>query len=493
MLISEKWLQSLLKKPLKKEILLEGLTMAGLEVEDIIKTSADFSNVFIAEVISCQNHVDSKKLKIVEVSTGEKNHQVICGAPNVNVGQKVPLALPGAILLDDKKIEITKIHGIESNGMLCAESELGLNYSNDKGLMILPHNAPIGEKLCEYLDLDDYIIDIALTPNRSDCLSAIGIAREIQANFDSVILMPEIATVKASIDKKFTASVTADKECPLFFLRAIENINSSADTPVWIKNRLIRSGIRCIDPVVDITNYVMLELGQPMHGYDLDKLDGEIIVRLAKKDEKITLLDGNEYKLHKDDLLITDKSRPLALAGIMGAKDSGINNNTKNILLEAAFFSPGFLSGKARRLGLHTESSHRFERGVDYELQTKAINRATDLILQICGGKAGPITERASSFIPEKKDIVLREKQLQKIAGIDFKKSLVENILKRLGFSFKIKDNGWKVTAPSFRLDIVDEIDLVEEVIRIYGYNNLPEAQLLSPLKVKKYFIFTKR
>ncbi|MCW8923451.1 MAG: phenylalanine--tRNA ligase subunit beta, partial [Gammaproteobacteria bacterium] len=392
-------------------------------------------------------------------------------------GLIIPLAKIGAVLPGDFKIKPAKLRGVESSGMLCSEKELGLADQAD-GLMELPEDAPVGTDIREYLQLDDNCIEIDLTPNRGDCLSIAGVARELGTLNQCDVTAEACAPVAATSDENFPVEIQAGDVCSHYAGRVITGVNCQALTPMWMLERLRRSGIRGLGPIVDITNYVMLELGQPMHAFDLATLDSAINVRFAKEDEKITLLDGKCIELDKETLLIADRSKPLALAGVMGGEGSGVSDTTSSIFLESAFFRPENIAGKARSYGLHTDSSHRFERGVDPQLQVKAIERATALVLEICGGQAGPVIEETTEAYPkEGQAIHLRQARIQRLLGIDMSADEVEAIFQRLEMNTVAVDDGWQVTPPSFRFDIAIEADLLEELVRIYGYNNIPRTQ----------------
>ena len=496
MKFSEQWLRRWVSIEADTQELVDTITMAGLEVDDVESVAGEFTGVVVGEIVACEQHPDADKLRVTKVSIGSEEAQVVCGAPNARVGIKVPFATVGALLPTKEgpgnfKIKKAKLRGVESFGMLCAEEELGMADSSD-GLMELPADAPVGQDIREYLDLDDKIIDVDLTPNRGDCLSIAGLAREVSANFLAEVTEEQVTAVAPAIDDTFPINVEAPEGCPRFVGRVIRNVDVTKTTPLWMVERLRRSGIRSIDPVVDVTAYVMLELGQPMHGYDLNTLNGSITARMAKAGEKLTLLDGQEIALNKSGneklLVIADEQRVLGLAGIMGGEDSGVSAETKDVFLEAAFFEQITIAGKARSFGLHTDASHRFERGVDSELQRKAIERATALVLEICGGEAGPVTEVASEAnLPKQREVILRSSKVESLLGVAIDDSHTEALLTRLGLGMESTGEGqWKVTVPSWRFDISIEEDLVEELGRIYGYNNLPTTIPTALLKLKQ-------
>lgn len=478
MRFSEKWLREWVNPAVDTATLGHQVTMAGLEVDSIEPAAPEFSGVVVAKVISKEKHPDADKLSICMVDAGQEEPlQIVCGASNVAAGLKVPAALVGAKLPGNFKIKKGKLRGVASFGMLCSAVEIGMAESAD-GLMILPEDAPIGQDVREYFDLDDACIEVDLTPNRSDCLGLRGIAREVAVLNNTTVTELEIPTVAATSDESFPVEVSAADMCPRYVGRVIKGINPKAETPLWLAERLRRSNIRTINPVVDVTNYVMLELGQPMHGFDLAKLSGGIKIRLAEQDEVLMLLDGKEIKLNSDTLVIADHGRALAVAGVMGGEDSGVTDETQDILLESAFFAPTTIAGKARGYGLHTDSSHRFERGVDPELQVMAIERATQLVLDICGGVAGPVNEVASEAnLPKPQAIKLRSDRIKRVLGVAVEGAEVERILTTLGLSCSAIEGGWQVTAPSFRFDINIEVDLIEEIGRIFGYDNLPTTR----------------
>ncbi|MEP3349602.1 MAG: phenylalanine--tRNA ligase subunit beta [Marinomonas sp.] len=477
MKISENWLREWVNPSISSDDLVAQITMAGLEVDEVLPVASEFSGVVVGEIISADPHPNADKLQVCQVSDGTDTFQVVCGAPNARPGIKIPFAKIGAVLGADFKIKKAKLRQVESFGMLCSASELGVSDDND-GIMELPLSLATGADFREVLGLDDKIIDVDLTPNRSDCLSLAGLAREVGV-LNKVDLTPvDIVAVDAAIEDTFPVRVDAVEACPRYLGRVIRGVNVTAQTPLWMVEKLRRSGIRSIDPIVDITNYVMLELGQPMHAFDLANLSGSIVVRMATADEKIVLLDGQEISLREDTLVIADEKAPLAIAGVMGGEGSGVNAKTTDVFLESAFFAPIALAGKARSYGLHTDSSHRFERGVDASLQEKAIERATALILEIAGGQAGAVTHTVhEESLPDAAVVTLRRKKLDQYLAISIEKELVTDILTRLGLEMlEVNDEVWTVKSPSHRFDIAIEADLIEEVARIYGYDNLPSS-----------------
>ena len=477
MKFSEQWLREWVNPAIETEALLHQVTMAGLEVDGIEAVAGEFSGVVVAEILSAEQHPDADKLRVCQVNDGKETFNVVCGAPNARVGIKVPFAQVGAVLPGNFKIKKAKLRGVESFGMLCAEAELGLAESSD-GLMELPDGAPIGESVYDWLKLSDNTIEVDLTPNRSDCLSVAGLAREVGVLTKLDVCEPEISSVSAVVDDTFPVNLSGPEACPKYLGRVIRGVNPEAHTPLWMAEKLRRCGLRSIEPAVDVTNYVLLELGQPMHAFDLNKLKGGIDVRFAKDEEKLTLLDGQDVSLREDTLVIADESGPLAIAGIMGGQNSGVTSETKDVFLECAFFTPLAIAGKARSYGLHTDSSHRYERGVDYTLQHKAMERATALLLEIMGGQPGPVVETVDkSQLPEARTVCLRAAKLESLLGISIPADEVQDILTRLGLELLEDKNGeWLFSVPPYRFDISIEPDLVEEVGRIYGYNNLPKT-----------------
>jgi phenylalanyl-tRNA synthetase beta chain len=477
MKISERWLRTWVNPPISTEEMVEQLTMAGLEVEGTEPAAGDFTDVVVAKVESVEKHPDADKLSVCLVADGNETLQIVCGAANVRAGLSVALARVGAVLPGNFNIKPARLRGVASAGMLCSEKELGLAEQSD-GIMELPADAPVGTNLRDYLKLDDTIIEIDLTPNRGDCLSIAGIARELGTLNRCDVTEEVHEPYKQSIKETFEITVEAPEACQHYAGRVFREVDVTAPTPMWMVERLRRSGIRSLGAVVDITNYVMIELGQPMHAFDLEQLDGRIIVRYANQSEQITLLDGKSIELDQNTLVIADNSRPLALAGIMGGENSGVTEQTHSIFLESAYFAREAIAGKARSYGLHTDSSHRFERGVDPQLQVLAIDRATELILEICGGEVGPVTEVTKTDRPgEHRPIDLRHDRISRVLGIELEADEIIDILRRLGMEVKSFKDHWMVKPPSFRFDIEIEADLLEELVRVHGYNNIPRTQ----------------
>ena len=484
MKFSERWLREWVNPDLETDALVEQLTMAGLEVDGLEGAAGDFTGVVVGEIVTAEPHPDADKLRVCSVSDGEANHAVVCGAPNARAGIRVAFARVGAKLPGDFKIRKAKLRGVESFGMLCSAKELALGDDHD-GIIELPEHCAVGDDLRTALELEDTCIDIDLTPNRGDCLSIRGVAREVGLLNNTPVTEPDIAAVPASVDAVFPVTLTDTAGCPRYLGRVIQGIDPTAQTPLWMIEKLRRSGIRSIDPTVDITNYVLLELGQPMHAFDLDVLQGGIDVRRAKPGERLTLLDGRDVEVDTEALLITDGSGPVALAGVMAGDRSGISTDTSIVFLECAYFSPLALAGTARRYGLHTDASQRYERGVDFELQEVAVERATQLLLDICGGQAGSmvVTEDRAA-LPVRKEVSVAHSRLEQLLGVAIAVDEVDRAFEQLKFPVlsreahpkegKDDDITWTIQAPSHRFDIEREADLVEEVCRVYGYNNIP-------------------
>lgn len=489
MKISEQWLREWVSPAVTTAELVETLTMAGLEVDAVEPVAGDFSGVVVGEIVSIEQHPDADKLRVCQVAGGEQVVQVVCGAANARAGLKIPFATVGAVLPSDDakgfKIKKAKLRGVESFGMLCAEQELGMAESSD-GLMELPADAPVGTNIREYLALDDSIIEVDLTPNRADCLSVAGIARDVGVLYKLAVNELKVAAVSPEIPDTLAVSIEATDDCPNYVGRVIRDVDLSVSSPLWMQEKLRRAGIRSIDAVVDVTNYVLLELGQPMHAFDLNTLGGGIVVRHAEKEEALTLLDGQELALKAGSLVIADQTKAVALAGIMGGEVTGVTEKTTDIFLESAFFTPVNIAGRARGYGLHTDSSHRFERGVDYQLQEKAIERATQLLLDIVGGQPGPvIVETAEQALPKTAVIHLREARIERVLGLKIPSAEVEQMLLGLGMQVTPVDDGWQVQGPSWRFDMAIEADLLEEIARIYGYNRLPVTKIHAELGLR--------
>ena len=474
MKFSEQWLRSWVSPQATRDELVARLSMAGLEVDSVSPVAGAFSGVIVGEVLSTEQHPDADKLRVCQVSNGSETFQVVCGAPNVRPGLKIPFATIGAELPGDFKIKKAKLRGVESNGMLCSASELQISEDND-GLLELPADAPVGQDIREYFELNDVSIEVDLTPNRGDCLSLAGLAREVGALYDAPVTRPQIAAVAPAHDEVRPVEVLAPQACPRYLGRVVRNVDLSKPTPRWMVERLRRADVRSIDAAVDVTNYVMLELGQPMHAFDLDVIQGGIRVRMAEEGEKLVLLDGQEVTLRADTLVIADHERALAIAGVMGGEHSGVSATTRDLFLESAFFDTIAVAGKARSYGLHTDSSHRFERGVDSQLAREAMERATALLLEIVGGEAGPIIEAVDEAqLPNIAPISLRAERVEQMLGLKLDDELIVKLLGALGLSVEGGAGQWQVKVPSHRFDISLEVDLIEELARLYGYNRLP-------------------
>lgn len=486
MQISLNWLKEFVDVPIEARQLADRLSLVGLEVAAVASAHPGFEGVVVAEVLDVAPHPDADKLRVCRVAAGQDQPlQIVCGAPNVEAGMKAPLAMVGGRLPDGTLIETTKLRGVASQGMLCSARELGL-AEEEAGLWTLPATAVAGQALTELLHLDDTIIEIELTPNRGDCLSVLGVAREVAAILDFDLRTPEVAPVAAVHDARLPVEVRAPEACARFTGRVIRNIDPQAVTPLWLQERLRRAGIRPISPAVDVTQYVMLELGQPLHAYDLHKLEGGIVVRYAEPGESLQLLDGNTVELAGDMLIIADHARPLGLAGIMGGEDSAVGAEATDIYLECAWFAPEAIHGRGRRLGLQTDASYRFERGVDPDGQIRALERATQLLLDIAGGEPGPLDETCSTeSLPVRAPVILTRSHLARLLGIEIPAAQVEHSLQRLGMEVRVLPEGWSVVAPAFRFDIAIEPDLIEEVARIYGYEKIPARHFAMPQQMK--------
>lgn len=477
MKFSESWLREWVNPVLEKGQLEAQLTMAGLEVDGVEPATDIVGPVVVAEIVAIESHPNADKLRVCQVDTGDGAFsQVVCGAPNARAGIRVPFAKVGAVLPGDFGIEAATIRSVPSDGMLCGQSELRLG-EDDEGLWELPATAPVGMPLAAFLGLDDDIVEVDLTPNRGDCLSVRGLAREVGVlnGLDAKDLV--CPAVEATIDDSVPVIMSAPDACARYAGRVICNLDLARPTPLWMQEKLRRSGVRCLGAAVDVTNYIMLELGQPMHAFDRSKIDGAIQVRMGSN-ERLTLLDGTDVQIDEQTLVIADTRGPLALAGIMGGLNSAVSDTTCDIFLESAWFNPLAIAGKARAYGKHTDSSHRFERGVDPDLPVAAVERATALLIQICGGDAGPLVmEQSLESVPQPPTISLRNARLTQQLGLALPVERVQAILERLGLEKMSGDafgSMWK--APTWRFDLTIEQDLIEEIARIYGYNNLPTA-----------------
>ncbi|CAC9441560.1 Phenylalanyl-tRNA synthetase beta chain [Bathymodiolus heckerae thiotrophic gill symbiont] len=477
--ISTTWLREWIDPKVSDKVLAEQLTMAGLEVDGIAPIAPYFENVVVGRVVSCEKHPDADKLNLCQVDVGSGNNlQIICGASNIRTDLKVIVATIGAVLPNGLKIKKAKLRGVESFGMICSEAELGM-VDNSDGISELEVDAPIGENIRKYLNLDDNIIELDITPNRGDCFSVLGVAREVSANYNLPFIMPNIS-VSAQSSSNIDTRVSNAMACPKYLTRSISGIDNTLKTPKWMADKLMRSGQALHSPVVDITNFVLMELGQPMHAFDAAKIKGGIKVRNAKSGEKIELLNETTVVLDEDTLVIADNDSALAIAGVMGGLDSATQSESTDILLESAFFEPVSIAGKARKYGLHTESSLRFERGVDFNITELAMDRATQLIIEICGGQASEInTCIDETFLPKLSAIIITQDKIHKVLGFELEAKWIEE--KFIGLDFKISDkteHSWTIIPPSFRFDIRIPADLIEELARLYGYDKIPVQKL---------------
>lgn len=488
MIFSESWLREWVNPKINTDELAAQITMAGLEVDDIDDVAGTFSGVLVGEVVECGQHPNADKLHVTKVDIGEEELlDIVCGAPNCRKGLKVAVATVGAVLPGDFKIKKAKLRGEPSCGMLCSFSELGIDVESN-GIIELPPFAAIGRDFREYLNLDDKSIDVDLTANRADCLSIRGLAREVGVLNNMPITEPTFDPVTPTLGVTYPVEIQAPHACPRYLTRVVKDVNVNALTPLWMQEKLRRCGLRSIDPIVDITNYVLLEQGQPMHAFDLDKLTGGIHVRLAKANEKLVTLDGNDLELMDNTLVIADETGPVALAGIFGGAATGVNKNTKNVLLESAFFTPAAIRGRAREYGLHTDASHRYERGVDSNMQHMAMERATELLLTICGGEAGPVKENVSEeHIATAPTIFVRRQKLDAVLGHVVSDTDVMHILSALGCHVQAVDGGWNAVPPSWRFDLSIEANLIGDIGRIYGYNNIPNQAPNADLRMNAH------
>ncbi|MFW2034414.1 phenylalanine--tRNA ligase subunit beta [Acinetobacter junii] len=488
MKISENWLRTWVNPAIDSETLSDQLTMLGLEVDELAPVAKPFTGVVIGEVLTVEQHPDADRLRVTTVNIGSGDPlQIVCGAPNVSVGMKAPVATIGAVLPGDFKIKKGKLRGIESQGMLCGASEIDLEDKID-GLLELPADAPVGMNIREYLKLDDNVIDISITPNRGDCFSIRGIAREIAVINQLNVNEPKIQSIAATIADEKIVNITTEGT-PRYLGRIVKNVNVKAKTPEWMEQVLARSGIRTHSILVDVTNYVLLELGQPMHAFDLAKIEGTIQVRQAQPQEKLVLLNDQEVELQEDIMVIADQQKVLAIAGIMGGLDSSVTDDTQDIFLESAFFAPLAIAGRARRFGLHTDSSQRYERGVDFELPMIAMNRASELIQAFAGGEFGPITvAEQAELLPKREAILLKQSQVDQLLGYEVAGEFIADALARLGCMVETKAEGeWSVVPPSHRYDMAIYQDLIEEVARMHGYDNIQISLPKIDVKLEKY------
>ncbi|MFL9558662.1 phenylalanine--tRNA ligase subunit beta [Acinetobacter baumannii] len=488
MKISENWLRTWVNPAIDSDTLSDQLTMLGLEVDELAPVAKPFTGVVVGEVLTVEQHPDADRLRVTTVNIGSGEPlQIVCGAPNVRAGMKAPVATIGAILPGDFKIKKGKLRGVESQGMLCGASEIDLEDKID-GLLELPDDAPVGVNIREYLKLDDNVIDISITPNRGDCFSIRGIAREVAVINQLQMNEPEIKSVDATITDEKKVVINTDG-APRYLGRVIKNVNVKASTPEWMEQALARSGIRTHSILVDVTNYVLMELGQPMHAFDLAKIEGTVHVRQAQPQEKLQLLNDQEVELQDDVMVIADDQKALAIAGIMGGLASSVTDDTTDIFLESAFFAPLAIAGRARRFGLHTDSSQRYERGVDFELPLIAMNRASQLIQELAGGEFGPITvAEKSDLLPKREAIELKQAQVDQLLGYKVAAEFITDALTRLGCEVTVQANGeWSVVPPSHRYDMAIYQDLIEEVARIDGYDNIQISLPSMDVQLAKY------
>ncbi|MFW2023184.1 phenylalanine--tRNA ligase subunit beta [Acinetobacter baumannii] len=488
MKISENWLRTWVNPAINSDTLSDQLTMLGLEVDELAPVAKPFTGVVVGEVLTVEQHPDADRLRVTTVNIGSGEPlQIVCGAPNVRAGMKAPVATIGAVLPGDFKIKKGKLRGVESQGMLCGASEIDLEDKID-GLLELPADAPVGVNIREYLKLDDNVIDISITPNRGDCFSIRGIAREVAVINQLQMNEPEIKSVDATITDEKKVVINTEG-APRYLGRVIKNVNVKAATPEWMEQALARSGIRTHSILVDVTNYVLMELGQPMHAFDLAKIEGTVHVRQAQPQEKLQLLNDQEVELQDDVMVIADDQKALAIAGIMGGLASSVTDDTTDIFLESAFFAPLAIAGRARRFGLHTDSSQRYERGVDFELPLIAMNRASQLIQELAGGEFGPITvAEKSDLLPKREAIELKQAQVDQLLGYKVAAEFITDALTRLGCEVTIQADGeWSVVPPSHRYDMAIYQDLIEEVARIDGYDNIQISLPSMDVQLAKY------
>jgi len=482
---------------LDSDALGHAMTMAGLEVEEQHSVAPTFTKIVVAQILSAEQHPDADRLRVCKVDAGTGQElQIVCGAPNARAGIKIPCALVGAELPPAEAggksfmIKVGKLRGVESQGMLCSGRELGLGDDHE-GILELPADAPIGEDIRKYLDLDDQVFVIKLTPNKADCLSLVGMAREVSAITGAALCAPKWNAPAVSTDDKRKVTVESKELCGRFAGRVIRGVNPQAKTPDWIVQRLSRAGQRSISALVDLSNYVMLEMGQPTHVFDIDKLEGEITVRWAKAGETLELLNGQTVTLVGPDSagklqeagVVADQKGPVALAGIMGGNHCAVSDDTKNIYVEAAYWLPSAIQGRARRFNFSTDAAHRFERGVDPQNTVNCLEYLSSLILEVCGGQVGPVDDQVLN-VPERMSVKMRLARAEKVIGIPLTKEVVADVFQRLGFEFKQEGDVFVVTPPSYRFDIEIEEDLIEEVARMYGFENIPDQPPIASLKM---------
>lgn len=495
--VPESWLRAFCDPPVSGEALADRLTMAGLEVEAYLAPGGQFSGVVVGEIVSVERHPRADKLVVCKVLAGKETVQVVCGAPNARAGMKAPLARVGA-RLPALEIEAVDVRGARSEGMLCSARELGLSQDHS-GLLELPQHAAPGSDVREALGLDERVFLLKLTPNRADCLSILGVAREVAALSGSPLVLPEIGSVEKKGDSRHPVRISAPEGCGRFAGRVIRKVDAAAPTPEWMKARLEQAGQRSISALVDVTNYVMLELGRPLHVYDLDKLRGAIDVRWGRKGERVLLLNGQEVAVDESVLCITDESGVIGLAGIMGGESTKADEGTKNVFLESAFFFPDAIAGRARRYNFSSDASHRFERGVDFLNNVEGIERATRLIMDICGGEPGP-TEDIVARLPERAPVSLRVARARKVIGVPVTADEMGATFTRLDFVHRREGDAFVVQPPSYRFDLQIEEDLIEEVARLYGFERItahppraPALMLAAPEAVRSLHALRER
>ncbi|MBU6468902.1 MAG: phenylalanine--tRNA ligase subunit beta [Betaproteobacteria bacterium] len=483
MKFSESWLKTLIQYNWTSKQLADALTMAGIEVEALESVAPPFSGVVVGQVLSADKHPEADRLKVLSVDVGETSPlQIVCGAGNVVVGMKAPCAKVGALLPGEFKIKEAKLRGVASFGMMCSEKELGLK-EDAEGLMVLSAEAPVGTDIRQYLQLDDQLFTLKLTPNRADCLSVLGVAREVSALTKASVNLPSIDSVPLANLPPRSVMNEAPEACPLYLGRRIRLANPKTPTPAWMLERLERSGIRSHGIVVDVTNYVLLEMGQPLHAFDDELLTGNVVIRFAQNQEKLMLLNEQEVSLTEDILVIADEKEVLAMAGIMGGKTSAVSDNTSQLFLEAAFFQPNSIAGRARRFNVATDSSHRFERGVDFTNTAKALERASALLLAVCGGEAGPVV-KSEHTLPQRKACLVRQQRVERVLGIKIATQQITELLTQLGMTIEPHDQGVQVTPPSYRFDLAIEEDYIEEIARLIGYDEIPELTPVGKLNM---------
>lgn len=492
MKISTRWLKEWVSFDLAPRALGERLTMAGFELESVAPAAPAFSGVIVGEIVSAEKHPQADKLRVCQVSvgSGEPPLQIVCGAANARAGLRAPLARVGASLPGDLSIRAAKLRGVESAGMLCSAKELGLAETSE-GLLELPNDAPVGESLRTYLDLDDEVLELAVTPNRGDALSVRGIAREVGAVLRLKVQGPKITPIAPSLSLRHEARIEHPAGCARFHARIVAEVDNTRPTPLWLRERLRRAGQRSISPVVDITNYLVLEMGQPMHAYDLDRIEGELRVRMAQSGEACELLDGRTVTLEPDMLVIADAKGPVALAGVMGGTRTAVGAGTRRVLFEVAWFAPAAIAGRGRRFGLVTDASQRFERGVDPEIGRLVIERATELLCSITGGQAGPICTSEAGAVPARSPLRLRLAELKRVLGGEWARERAREVLELLGLEVKDQGETFEVSVPSYRFDLSIERDLIEEIARVIGFEAIPTetarvAQAIRPLSTRE-------